>query len=187
MRISLHELCTCGAFFISSILNNNLEASGRGGCFHTVQTARNLKTTYPHKVNLAHKTNTIRKVSYNKKLWKIVKILCICPMKYEYDGVCEKLKLYKCTQKQRDDFYLDELCQYVSLDPKEVEFFRVNNQIMCLTCGNKREYSVSFLLGSIMSTLQNLQFVIIGGICGCSNTHIPIYSVMMPSQFYCLR
>lgn len=188
MKISLRGLCTCGVFFISFILSNNLEGNRRSYYkgFHTTKAIKNLKKSHTPKINLSHKINTTKKISFNKKLWQIVKILCICPMKYEYNGVCEKLKIYKCSQKQRNDFYLDELCQYVSLDPKEVEFFRINNQIMCLVFGNKREHSVSFLLGSIMSTLQNLQFVIIGGICGCSNINIPLYSVMIPSQFYSL-
>ena len=184
MKIGLRELCNCGAFFISFIFNNNLEGSGRGG----------YKASFDHHFQKNHSATYIPKKNKGKtenpriyrKCWQFVKILCICPMEYEFEEVANNLKQYKCNENKKNAFHLNELRKYVSLKANEAEFFNINGKLMFLVKGGKRQDSVSFKLGEITSTLKNLDLVIIGGICGCSDLDIPFGSIMLPIHFHSL-
>ncbi len=182
MKISLRELCTCGAFFINLILNNNLEGSGkyRGLLDHYPQ--KKYSSTYTPKKN----KGKIQNAKIYRKCWQFVKILCICPMAYEFEEVAKALKHYKCNENQRNSFHLNELRKYVSLKADEAEFFDIKGNLIFLVKGGKRQDSVSFKLGEITSTLKRLDLVIIGGICGCSDLDIPFGSIMLPMHFYSL-
>jgi len=182
MKISLRELCTCGAFFISFILNNNLEGSGKYRDLLDHYPQKKYSSTYTPKKNKG-KTENAR---IYRKCWQFVKILCICPMEYEFEAVATKLKHYTCNENQKNAFHLNELRKYVSLKANEAEFFNIKGKLMFLVKGGKRQDSVSFKLGEITSTLKHLDLVIIGGICGCSDLDIPFGSIMLPMHFYSL-
>ncbi len=195
MKVNMCKLYVCWGLIICFILNGDVRVKKKNNFIPSTFTIKkencHFHKSYTPKFN---KISIIPSVKQNKsnakvykKFWQIIKILCICPMQYEYQGVLKELENYKCSEKQTAAFHLDELRKHLSLHSDEIEFFKINNNIICLILGGKRQNAISFKLGQFISTLNtSLELVIIGGICGCSDTSIKIGTVMIPSHFFCL-
>lgn len=185
------KLYVCCGLIISLVLHGGIET--RGKYKHTYPPYSTKKENL-HNISKFHEINikSISKyrkdtIKIHKKFWQLIKVVCICPMTYEYQGVLKQLESYKCSEKQITDFHLDEFRKHLSLKPDEINFFKIANNITCLILGGKCQNTISFKLGELMSILKtSLELVIIGGICGCSDTSIKIGTVMIPSHFICL-
>ena len=181
MKTSLCKFCICGAFFVYFTLNTN--AKKNYGHPHN-----------PNK-NFVSKTKdaTSTTQDFHPQIYPSVKFLCVCPREYEYKKVIENLKPYRCNKglvklnNVSKKLSLKSLRKQLSFEQGGVEFFNIDNNIICVIECGRRQDAISFTLGNAMALLGNhLELIIVSGICGCSDNSIEIGSIMIPSCFYFL-
>lgn len=181
MKISLCTFCICGVFFINLTLPTN--------AIKDYPTPNNSDKNLDSKI----KDKSHQSQKFHPQDYPSIKFLCICPRDYEYKNVVATLNPYK----YDDDFaYLNNSTKKVSIKNlqkqlsfkhNEVSFFNIENNIICIIECGRRKAAVSFTLGNAIALLENnLELILIGGICGCSDNTISIGSIMIPSHFYCL-